>query len=71
MNGDPPATVRDHIFISYRRGDGSYPAARLFAQLTARFGSGQVFMDVDSIEPGDDFAEVITGAVGSCAVLWQ
>lgn len=26
-------------------------------------------MDVDSIEPGDDFGEVIAGAVGSCAVL--
>jgi len=28
-----------------------------------------VFKDVDSIEPGDDFADVITEAVSSCAVL--
>jgi hypothetical protein len=28
-----------------------------------------VFKDLDSIEPGDDFAEVITVAVQSCAVL--
>lgn len=57
------------IFISYRRGGASYPAAWLFDQLTARFGSDRVFMDVDSIEPGDDFAEVIADAVGCCAVL--
>jgi hypothetical protein len=57
------------IFISYRRRDASYPAAWLLDQLTARFGSDRVFMDVDSIEPGDDFAEVIADAVGSCAVL--
>jgi hypothetical protein len=57
------------IFISYRRGDASYPAAWLFDQLTTRFGSDRVFMDVDSIEPGDDFAEVIADAVGCCAVL--
>jgi len=57
------------IFISYRRGDASYPAAWLFDQFTARFGSDRVFMDVDSIEPGDDFAEIIADAVGRCAVL--
>ena len=28
-----------------------------------------MFKDVDSIEPGDDFADVITEAVSSCAVL--
>jgi hypothetical protein len=39
------------VFVSYRRGDASYPAAWLFDQLTSRFGSDRVFMDVDSIEP--------------------
>jgi hypothetical protein len=33
-----------------------------------RFG-GQVFKDVDSLEPGDDWVEVITRVVGSCDVL--
>jgi hypothetical protein len=32
-------------------------------------GHGQVFKDVDSIQLGDDFVEVITRAVGSCDVL--
>jgi hypothetical protein len=57
------------VFISYRRGDAAYPAGRLFDRLVDRFGAGRVFEDVDSIEPGDDFAEVITATVESCAVL--
>ena len=38
-------------------------------QLRGRLPHAQVFIDVDSIEPGLDFAEVIRDAVGSCAVL--
>jgi hypothetical protein len=57
------------VFISYRREDAGYPAGWLFDQLAARLGADRVFKDVDSIEPGDDFAEVITEAVRSCAVL--
>jgi hypothetical protein len=34
-----------------------------------RFGDGTVFKDVDSIQPGDDFIDMITDAVGSCEVL--
>jgi hypothetical protein len=66
------ASVRasaSRIFISYRRGDASYPAGWLFDRLVEHFGDGQVFKDVDSIQPGDDFVAEITDAVGSCAVL--
>jgi hypothetical protein len=56
------------IFISYRREETAYAAGWLFDRLADRFG-GQVFKDVDSIELGDDFVEVITRAVGSCDVL--
>ena len=57
------------VFISYRREDSGYPAGWLFDQLADRLGAGRVFKDVDSIEPGDDFADVITVAVQSCTVL--
>jgi TIR domain len=57
------------IFISYRREDTAYPAGWLFERLAEHFGGDQVFKDVDSIELGDDFVEVITRAVGSCDVL--
>ena len=57
------------IFISYRREETAYPAGWLFDRLAGRFGGGQVFKDVDSIDPGDDFVDKITRAVGSCDVL--
>src|SRR6185312_6039062 len=57
------------IFISYRREDTPHVAGRLFDRLEMRFGAGNIFMDVDSIEPGMDFAEAIEDAVGACDVL--
>jgi hypothetical protein len=57
------------IFISYRRQDASHLAGRLYDRLADRFGDGQIFMDVDTIELGRDFAEVIAGAIGGCQVL--
>jgi len=47
------------IFISYRRDDTAPYAGRIYDRLTAHFGAGQVFMDIDHIEPGEDFVEVI------------
>jgi hypothetical protein len=61
--------VSGRIFISYRREETAYPAGWLFDRLASRYGDGQVFKDVDSIQLGDDFVEVITRAVGSCDVL--
>jgi hypothetical protein len=69
-DGPPPAPPGSgRIFMSYRRDDTDFPAAWLFAELAGHFDRGQVFKDVDSIEPGDDFVEVITKAVASCDVL--
>ena len=57
------------VFICYRRQETAYAAAWLYDRLRDRFGPGQVFKDVDNIEPGDDFFEKINTAVGSCDVL--
>ena len=57
------------IFISYRREDAAGYASRLYDALAARFGDDQVFIDVDAIEPGVDFAEVLEQAVGSSDVF--
>lgn len=54
------------IFISYRRDDSAPYAGRLYDRLTAHFGAGEVFMDIDQIEPGEDFVEVIERKVGGC-----
>jgi hypothetical protein len=57
------------IFISYRREDGAEEAHRLYQALTARFGAGSVFIDVQSIELGENFAEVLDEKVGFCDAL--
>jgi len=57
------------IFVSYRRQETSHLAGRLADRLVDRFGKGQVFIDVDTIEPGVDFAEEIFRAVAACKVL--
>ncbi len=57
------------IFISYRREDASPYAGRLYDHLSARFGADRVFMDIDTIRPGDDFVQVISDRVAACDVL--
>lgn len=61
--------VGSRIFISYRRDDSPAYAGRLFDQLSARFGPSQVFMDVDTLEPGVDFIQMIEESVSSVDVL--
>ena len=56
------------IFVSYRRGDSGH-AGRLYDALATRFDADNVFMDVDAIDPGVDFADTINKAVASSAVL--
>jgi hypothetical protein len=57
------------ILISYRREDSAPYAGRLYDRLSARFGADQVFMDVDDIPPGADFAAHIGAKIGSCDAL--
>ncbi len=54
------------IFISYRRDDSGAMARRLYELLCARFGPTSVFIDVETIEAGANFAEVIDAKVGFC-----
>lgn len=56
------------IFVSYRRQDSAGHARALYDRLRERFRQ-RVFMDVEGIEPGVDFVEVIENAVGDCEVL--
>ena len=57
------------IFISYRRDDSAGYVGHLREKLGQHFGEDSVFRDIDTIEPGEDFVEVIEKAVGSCEVL--
>src|SRR5215470_14195329 len=64
-----PEAEGGRIFVSYRRQESSHLAGRLYDRLAGRFGEDQVFIDVDTIEPGVDFAEEIFRAVTACQVL--
>ena len=54
------------VFVSYRRQDARHVAGRLADRLVERF---EVFMDMDTIEPGTDFTDVIRQAVEDCDVF--
>jgi hypothetical protein len=56
------------VFINYRREDTAPYAGRLYDRLTAHFGQDQVFIDIDQIEPGEDFVEAINRKVATCDV---
>jgi hypothetical protein len=62
------STPAPKIFITYRREDTAGHTGRIYDSLAARFGDEGVFMDVD-LEPGIDFVDRITEAVGACQVL--
>jgi hypothetical protein len=57
------------IFISYRRADSAMAAGRLYDHLSSHFGENLVFMDIDTIEPGEDFVEVIENAVTASSAV--
>src|SRR5262245_52000224 len=54
------------IFISYRREDAGGHAGRLCDRLTARFGNDRVFMDIQDIHPGQNFATSIEDTIATC-----
>src|SRR5215831_4285717 len=56
------------VFINYRREDTAPYAGRLYDRLTAHFGGDQVFIDIDQIEPGEDFVEAINRKVSACDI---
>jgi hypothetical protein len=66
--GQSTAKMTGQIFISYRREDSSAWAGRLCDRLSNHFPS-KIFMDVDSVDLGDDFVKMIKRTVRSCNVL--
>lgn len=60
---------RPKIFISYRREDSGGYAGRLYADLVKSFGKRNVFMDIDTIQGGDDFIKVLEQTLNLCDVL--
>ena len=63
----PRSPVR--VFVSYRRDDVPDATDRLAISLIDRLGRDQVFLDVDDIEIGAPFADVVQDWVARCDVL--
>ena len=57
------------ILISYRREDTAAYAGRLADRLKAHFGRDNVFVDIDTIQPGEDFLEAIDQSLRSSSVV--
>jgi len=57
------------VFISYRRGDSADVSALIYDRLRRRYGSENVFKDVDTIPLGVDFGKCIIDSVSRCQVL--
>jgi len=57
------------IFINYRRLDTEGYVGRLYDHLLKQFKPHDIFMDVQNIEPGADFVEVLEDAVASCDIF--
>ncbi|HIP02879.1 MAG TPA: toll/interleukin-1 receptor domain-containing protein [Campylobacterales bacterium] len=55
-----------NLFISYRRGDGSGEAGRIFDRLKEEFN---VFFDTDSIRGGDDFPDEIKKGIEKSKII--
>lgn len=57
------------VFISYRRSDSQWAASRLYDTLSQAFPDDKLFMDVDSIDPGQDFVSVLEEKIAECDVF--
>lgn len=56
------------VFISYRRSDTEDLAGRIGDRLSATEGIDEVFIDVDSIAPGEDFEDKIESSLAKSSV---
>jgi TIR domain len=57
------------IFINYRRDDSIGMAGRLHDRLAQTFGRDKLFIDVDHIPVGVDFAEHLNSQAAACDAI--
>ena len=57
------------IFISYRRSESTKDARALYERLRREFGEQRVFVDLEGIEPGEDFVDLLERHLKGCEVL--
>lgn len=65
----PAATPPTGIFVSYRRSNASAYAGRIGDRLRAAYPDIPIFMDVESIDAGQDFEQAIGAALAGASHL--
>ena len=57
------------VFINYRREDTAPYAGRIYDFLRRSFPNAKVFMDIDTIAPGEDFVEAINQTLAESRIV--
>ena len=57
------------IFVNYRRDDSAAHALNIAQYLERKFGSRNVFIDVDRMRAGQKFADILEERLSSCNVM--
>ena len=57
------------IFISYRRKESLAPARAVYERLRSEFGAERVFIDLEGLDYGVDFVEVLEQQLAHCEVM--
>lgn len=66
---DRPAAVPGKVFISYRQDDTWELADHVHSELCREFGTDRVYLDRRNRQPGTDFRDRFTEALGSTAAM--
>ncbi len=61
--------MTSNIFISYRREDAAAYAGRVCDHLSEILGPNRVFMDVETITPGQNFSQAIDQTINGCQTM--
>jgi hypothetical protein len=61
--------MTENVFINYRRQTESGLAGRIYDSLRRELPGISMFMDVDKLNPGDDFEQGLERSLASCKVL--
>ena len=57
------------IFLSYRRQDSRDITGRIYDRLLRHWEAERIFKDVDNIDPGEDYRDVIDREIAECALF--
>lgn len=64
-------TLAGDIFINYRRQTDSGVAGRVYDNLSRALPGASIFMDVDKLNPGDDFEAALTRTLSGTKRCWR